>query len=705
MRSLQSSWTEDPLAQNLTEANRFVADATRLEAVRGRDYDGLEAELRNLSRARSWRNRGARATTFGELSRETVLQRRDQLKAKLDAFVAASDADLAPLLHASLQEPIAIYESLKARSGHLDFLDLLIRTRNLIRDDVRIRNELQQRYTHFFVDEFQDTDPLQAEILLLLAAEDPFCSDWRMAKPVPGKLFLVGDPKQSIYRFRRADIALYEHVKARLLATGAEILHLTTSFRAPPSIQAFINEAFAPAMAGRPDGSQAEYVALQKHRTEITARPTIIALPVPRPYTNFGRFAKYRVDKSFPPAVGAFIDWLCHESGWTIEDRQRPRPIQPRDIAILFRQFRAYGGDITRDYVHALEVRRIPHVLVGGRSFHDCEEVIALRNALNAIEWPDDELSVFATLRGPFFALGDEALLLYRQETTSRGAVTRRRLDPMRRIDRSSIAPEAMQVVDALELLRELHIGRNRRPIAETVTKLLDEVRAHAGVALWPNGEQALANIQRLIDLARQFAKEASSFRAFVARLESDGERGEADEAPIVEEGTEGVRLMTVHKAKGLEFPVVILADPTCAASRDKPTRHVDPARGLWLEPLCGSAPIQLLEATRDEQQREQQEAIRVAYVAATRARELLVAPVCGDQPIEGWLSVLDPVLYPTPAARSISLAAPSCPIFGRIRCWIADLKAKCRRAVPSGPACIDPWQQDRLSFGGIRRA
>src|SRR5204862_6460019 len=124
-------------------------------------------------------------------------------------------------------------------------LDLLIKTRDLIRDNAAVRNELQRRYTHFFIDEFQDTDPLQAEILLLLAADDPGVTDWRAARPIPGKLFLVGDPKQSIYRFRRADIALYEEVKARLRAAGAELLHLTASFRAPPSIQSFVNAAFS----------------------------------------------------------------------------------------------------------------------------------------------------------------------------------------------------------------------------------------------------------------------------------------------------------------------------------------------------------------------------------------------------------------------------------------------------------------------------
>src|ERR1700751_4106231 len=111
-----------------------------------------------------------------------------------------------------------------------------------------IRSELQQRFIHFFVDEFQDTDPLQAEILLLLAADDSSQTDWRAVRPVPGKLFLVGDPKQAIYRFRRADVSVYEDVKKRLLSAGAELLVLSTSFRALPSIQSFVSGAFAPAM-------------------------------------------------------------------------------------------------------------------------------------------------------------------------------------------------------------------------------------------------------------------------------------------------------------------------------------------------------------------------------------------------------------------------------------------------------------------------
>jgi ATP-dependent helicase/nuclease subunit A len=194
---------------------------------------------------------------------------------------------------------------------------------------------------------------------------------------------------------------------------------------------------------------------------------------------------------------------------------------------------------------------------------------------------------------------------------------------------------------------------------------LLDAVRAQAGIALWPTGEQALANCLRLVDLARRFERVASSFRAFVEQIEGDAESGEAHEAPIVEEGTEGVRVMTVHRAKGLEFPVVILGDPTCPAIRDTPSRHVDPARRLWLEPLCGCAPTELLEAADEELRRDRAEAVRVVYVAATRARDLLVVPATGDGPIAGWLDVLNPALYPLGDAKRTPSPAPGCPAFG----------------------------------------
>lgn len=661
----QSSWPEDRLTQNLAEIGRFLDENARLEQVRGRDYDALEPKLRAFRNRRSWNYVGAKRTSFGDVSRDEVLARRDTARKRLDAFLAASGADLAPLLHEALQPAIAVYETLKSQTGRVDFLDLLIKTRDLLRDSPEVRNEIQNRFTHYFIDEFQDTDPLQAEILLLLAAERPETSDWRAARPIAGKLFLVGDPKQAIYRFRRADVAVYEEVKRRLKANGAELVHLTTSFRSLPALQSLVNTAFAPVMKARPDGSQADYVRLDPWRQELGEQPTIIALPVPRPYDRYGRIGNFQINESIPDAIAALIAWLVNESGWTVEENGAAVAIEPRHICILFRRFRSFDADVTRGYVRALEARRLTHVLVGGRSFHDREEIIALRNALVAIEWPDDELRVYATLKGPFFAHGDEALLSFKQSPDGKDDIVRRRLNPLLPVTVEDLAPAAREVAISLDLLRKLHNGRNHRPIAQTLMMLLDAVRAPAGLALWANGEQALANCLRLVDMARRFEAKASSFRAFVERLESDADNGEADEAPVVEEGTEGVRLMTVHRAKGLEFPVV-LADPTCKETRKTASRHVDPTRGLWVESLCGCSPVELLEAAEEELERDRAEAVRVAYVAATRARDLLVVPVCGDMAIEGWIGVLNQALYPADDARAQGEVAPKCPAFGR---------------------------------------
>ena len=269
------------------------------------------------------------------------------------------------------------------------------------------------------------------------------------SSPFRGKLFMVGDPKQAIYRFRRADVELYEEVKRSLVDRGAELLHLTTSFRAVPSIQSFVNAAFAPAMTGA-GTSHPAYVALQPSRPEILGRPTIVALPVPRPYGK-REVTNGAIEESYPDAVGAFIAWLVNESGWKVEEERKWVPISPRHICILSRRLRTYFTDVTRPYVRALEARRIPHVLVGGRSFHAREEIIALRNALTAIEWPDDELRVFATLRGPFFGFRDDALLSYRQYLDADGTLRTRRLHPMHSVDRDELDGDAQGIADALD--------------------------------------------------------------------------------------------------------------------------------------------------------------------------------------------------------------------------------------------------------------
>ncbi|MDX1579016.1 MAG: UvrD-helicase domain-containing protein, partial [Gemmatimonadota bacterium] len=665
---------------------RFAREVELRELVHGRDHDHLEARLRWLVRYRraGWHWTGRRDATFGDgLPQSEVIGRRDAAREEIQAILDAADADLAAALREELRPVIADYEALKHREGRLDFVDLLLRARDLLRDDDAIRRHYQERFSHFFVDEVQDTDPRQVEILLLLCADDPDETELARLRPVPGKLFLVGDPKQSIYRFRRADVRLYERTKERLAGSGAGVLQLTTSFRGQRRIQEAVNGAFERRMRGSEDGSQAEYVPLTPFREDLAAQPAVVSLPVPRPYGRYGTIFKGAIDDSLPDAVGAFVQWLVGESGWLVTERERPDvpvPVSPRHVCLLFRRLQSWGDDVTRPYVRALEAREIPHVLVGGRSYFDREEVLAVRNALTAIEWPDDRLAVYAALRGPLFSLGDGPLFHFRSVAGSLHPLGHRVAGPYEeRFPEVAERSELGAVAEALRILGDLHRGRNRRPIPETILRLLAAVRAHAGIAIWPTGEQALANVLRVVDRARAFERTgAPSFRAFLDRMEEEAERGQAEEAPIVEEGTEGVRMMTVHKAKGLEFPVVILADMTCNAVFRTPSRHVDPERGLWAEPLCRAVPQDLLDHLEVERERERAEADRLAYVAATRARDLLVVPALGDgrdgrggraEPEdEWWLDALHPSLYPAPGLRRepASAEALGCPAFGR---------------------------------------
>ena len=638
--------------------------------------DQWEAALVDLSRDRVLATvRQGRGTAFSDrVPRHQVLQALADLRASLDQFRMTADADLAALLQCELQGAIRRYESIKAAAGAVDFLDLLLGARNLIRDKPAVRRGFQQRFKRIFVDEFQDTDPLQAEILLLLAADDDRETDWRQARPAAGRLFLVGDPKQSIYRFRRADVAVYRDVCRQLERHGATLVRLNTSFRSVPAIQTCVNAAFAPIMTGDEVTLQADYVPLAPYRPALAEQPAIVALPVPAPYAK--RYVSAAaIEKSLPDAVGAFVDWIVRQSGWKVTERSgtAPVPVAAKHVCLLFRRFISYQTDVTRGYVDALEARGLPHVLVGGRAFHEREEVEAIRAAFAAIERPDDELSIFATLRGPFFAINDEELLEWTStfgRSTSEG-FRRQVFHPFRVpaefASHSTPAPDRLRpIAEALRLLRRLHLRRNYVPVAETLHELLNSTRAHVGFALRPGGEQALANVLHVAELARQYERDGGiSFRGFADELRVAAETAQAAEAPLLEEDSDGVRMMTVHKAKGLEFPIVILADLTCKLSRAEAGRWIDPASNICALKLGGWAPIDLLRHDPEESAKDRAEAERLAYVAATRARDVLVVPVIGDEPYDGgWLSPLTQAVYPSPESRRNPKAAIGCPAF-----------------------------------------
>ncbi len=666
----------DYLRRSLEQFRRFAREAdARLGTLAGRPLDDdarsqerarlidrIEAELRAFatSRHRRWKGRGKR---FGDRNRAEIVAQRDEVGELIDAFVRDAEQDLAPLLQRELLPAVEEYEKAKRQRGRLDFLDLLLRTRALLRDHDEVRAELQQRFTHIFVDEFQDTDPVQVEVLFLLAAADPSERDWRKVSLVPGKLFVVGDPKQAVYRFRRADLGVYEQAKQSVLRAGGEALELSTSFRAVPSVQRFINAAFAPRMGEGTPGEQPRYVALAPHRSEVTERPAVVALPIAHPYGTYGP-KPYRtaVSSSTAEAAAAFVDWLVRESGWEVG--REPRAVRFSDVAFLFTRMSSQWADIVGPYVRALASRDIPHVLFGGRSFYEREEIAALRQVMNAIEWPDDELAVYATLRGPFLGCDDATLLGFRKKVREHVDREQHSFHPFGDRDGLDFDEPEREVDGALRLLAKLHISRNRRPIADTLSAFLSAARVQAGLGFWPAPAQTLSNVSRFVDQARQVeARGATSFRAFIAWADEQAERGAGSDASVAGDERGGVRLMTVHKAKGLEFPVVVLCDPMAKETQRNPSRYVDSGRGLWAMPLCGAVPAEVRDHEEVVCRADEAERVRLAYVAGTRAEDLLVIPAVGDNPIEqSWLTSFYRTLYP--ANRIAAESAPGCPPF-----------------------------------------
>jgi ATP-dependent exoDNAse (exonuclease V) beta subunit len=651
----QSTRAADNLVKSMRPLLELAAWIERVQGAGPADYDTLEGRLLKLERDLKQDLKKGSGNFAPGVSRQQVLDAREALLRDLDAFRVDSGADFAAALNIEMQDLVRTYTDRKLRAGKLDFLDLLVLVRNLVRGNPEVRSYLQRRFARIFVDEFQDTDPLQAEILVLLSADDPAESDWLKVTPMPGKLFVVGDPKQSIYKFRRADVVLYENVCQALESRGVARIRLTRSFRAVRPIQQLVNAAFAPEMTGDRHCGQAQYAPLEEHTPAYDEQPGIVVLPAPSPYgTKY--VSKKSIDACLPSAIGGYIEWLVKESGWRVRDpRDGARvPLRARHICVLFRRLTNYGQDLSLGYTRALEARAIPHLLVGSKSFYHREEVETVRAALAAIEWPDDELSVFGTLRGSLFAIPDNLLLRFRFEAG--------RLHPFRRMP-ENIAPAFAPITGALAILADLHRLRNKRPFAGTVNALLEATRAHAGFTLRRAGSQALANVYRICDLARTFELTGGlSFRGFVEELSAQAEKSESTEAPVLEEASDGVRLMTVHSAKGLEFPVVILADMTANLAAREAERFVDAA--LCATRLAGAAPWELLDNERHEHDRELSEGVRVAYVAATRARDLLVIPAVGDEERDGWLAPLNKAIYPPRDQRRAKAAAQGCPPF-----------------------------------------
>ncbi len=522
-----------------------------------------------------------------------------------------------------LLDYVTCYTSAKASQGLLDFHDLLLSTRDLLKHHDHVRDYFAGRYRYLLVDEFQDTDPLQAEIIFYLAGAQPGRADkWRESETSPGKLFLVGDPKQSIYRFRRADIEMYAAAKGTLGKNRHLSIH--QNFRCAESIITAVNSIFEDLIKMPEDGNyQPEYVALDFGRATDTlpAHHGAIVLYPPEGAAAAMDWAEGR-RQCESRAIAALIKRVVESERWEVWDKtgRRRRPIELKDIAILMR---TQTGLETLE--QALRLYDIDYRVIGGKRFFLCEEVQQLLALLMAVDNPNNKVALIAALRSPFFGISDEDLFLFRAKG---GDISYE----------SDAAGTPLE--EAFGLLRSLHAVRNEIGAESLLDTIYSETKAPVVFLLRPNGEQRVANLLKIGDITRALAdRGVLTFRAFVRWLaDRKEEEAEEAEAATVETGDDFVRLLTIHKAKGLEFPMVILTD--LAGQRNKGETFVVDRHNKEIAIRIGNKQMGTKTTNYDrlsdyEDLRREAEERRLLYVAMTRARDFVVIPAYFATPRE----------------------------------------------------------------------
>jgi ATP-dependent helicase/nuclease subunit A len=578
-----------------------------------------------LGRAANWSPKG----TIKEIRQAIagLIERQTEVKVHIAHDIIAR-------LARELLAFLASYEKAKADAGCLDFHDLLLYARNLLKNHGHVREYFARRFRYIFVDEFQDTDPLQAEIVFLLAGQSPGGSnDWQATPVTPGKLFLVGDPKQSIYRFRRADIEMYTSAKALLGNKLALSIH--RNFRCAESLVGLVNRVFRDLIKSPEDGTyQPDYVALDFGRTDpMPARHGGVLLYPPASVAEDLGSADRRRLWEFR-TIAAFIRNAIGNETWEVWDREqeRLRPMRLGDVAILMRN--QTGLDHLEN---ALRLYEIDYRVIRGKRFFLCEEVEHLTSVLKSIDNPEDKVALVAALRSPFFGVSDEDLFLYYAHGGPLTYLADARGTPLE---------------EALGLLRRLNAVRNKVSVPELLNMLFEETKAPVLFLLRPNGEQRVANLFKISDTARELSERGlPTFRAFVRWL-AECKEGEAEEgeAATVETGDDFVRLLTVHKAKGLEFPVVILADLAAGRYGREPfiVDRLNGRIGTILKGKDMGIRTENYTLLKDyEELRREAEERRMLYVAMTRARDLLVMPVHFGKAKGSFMSYLEPHIPP----------------------------------------------------------
>ena len=549
------------------------------------------------------------------------------------------DPQLCGLLWALLVPFAERFREYFVSEGFLSFDGLLIRARNLVRDNVEVRAELKRQYRAILIDEFQDTDPIQYEILLYLAEEfGAAAKDWRRIRLTPGKVFVVGDPKQSIYAFRRADIEAYLEVVEKIIkAQGGIECRLTTNFRSNAAILDVVNGIFTSLIQAQ-DGIQPSYIAI--HPAPNRSAAVNCRLPKVLMRKIIPEDSEINAEKARRLEGESLARWLKEEvlhRTVILNARGEEMYVQPRDVAILFRKL----TDI-HEYLEPLRRQAIRYVVEGERHFYAAKEIIDAVNLFRAIENPHDRLALVGVLRSPLGGLTDrevydlhcEDLLDYRKRNTRGGKAL------------------PATVSELYQILVRLHEQTRLLPIGEAVSHIFATLPVKLLAACAFDGEQAVANLEKLRQQAELLGYEGLTTLKEAIRLLQERvlDIKEEGESVLAEESLDAVRIMSIHKAKGLEFPLVVLAG--CQSGTDG-RRTTDGEAlfdwstgltGVRIGPIADLAGLYIAEKNRTRADEEQK---RVLYVAMTRAREhLIVSCAPPDRSSNGsFLSMLEETL------------------------------------------------------------
>ncbi|MFN7972672.1 MAG: 3'-5' exonuclease [Acidobacteriota bacterium] len=493
--------------------------------------------------------------------------------------------------------------------GLLSFDDLLVRSRNLLRDHPAVRRREADALQAILVDEIQDTDPLQYEIVFMLAesawvrpARDP----WSV-RLAPGRLFVVGDPKQSIFRFRGADVAAFDRALRVMEGQGADVLMLQSSFRSPRAILDPLDRLFAPWL-GPKDELEREWSAAPSYHAIRAER----AAPDPA----FGCGPRIEI-WSLPADLAAGARRVAEGRAIATHIAAAvSNGLRYEDHAILLAAF----SDVAA-YARALDRAGIPFTLEGGRTFYERPEVTDLLALLRALAEPNDRVALLSFLRSPVGAVPDAELL---RHVESGGAIA---------VDGEPDPASLPALARSLGLYRRLARRISGVPVDEAVRAVIGETRLMEIHAAGFDGAQRVANLRKIEALAADLSRDrflslSGLVRDLEAREKSSGGEGEP---ALADEGLDAVRIVTVHRAKGLEFPVVFVADMARHDREGAQESHAgyterEPGPGLAVRLLGAHVQSTLGALARGtEEVHRPAEHRRLLYVAATRARERLV--------------------------------------------------------------------------------